>query len=220
MIFCGERNFHVLGVASLAAYQLFFEAGDELSAAQNEGLVLRGAAVELLVFAPAFVVQNDGVAVLSCSLHGDEAGVSLLHRLEFAFDVLFVEFLLGDLRLNALVILDDYFRSDSNGNGDFEALALFQLFFAESQVRSVDGLQSQFFQRLGITGSQAVIYRVFEEDAFSVSLLDDTAGRLALAESRHFDLASLFSICLIESSIEFLCSECHGKFGHIVLFAY
>ena len=219
VIFFGERHFHVLRVAGLAAYELFLETGDELSGTQDERLVLGGAAFELLLFAPAFIVQHDGVAVLCGSVHDDQARVSLLHRLQFAFDVLFVQFLLGHFDLNALVVLDDDFGSDGDGDGDFEALALLQLFFAEGKVRSVDRFQRQLVQRRGIAVRQTIVDRVFEEDAFAVSLFDDAAGSLALAEARHLDLASLGLICLIQGRVEFFRRKGHGEFCYVVFLA-
>ena len=128
--------------------------------------------------------------------------------------------MLRHFRLDTLVVLDDDLGSDGDGDGDFEALTLLQLFFAELQIRSVDGFETQLVQRCGITVRQTVVDRVLEEDAFSVSLFDHAAGSLALAETRHLDLAPLGLICLIQGRVEFLRRKGHGEFCYVVFLAY
>ena len=114
MILLREGHAYFPVLAGLDAYELILESGNELSGAELEGIVLGGAALELLFSYEALVVEYYGVSALCGFLGVDEAGVLLLNSFELLLYVL-----VGDL-----LVLDFRLRSDVYGHDGINGFAL------------------------------------------------------------------------------------------------
>ena len=137
--------------------------------------------------------------------------------LELCIDIRIGDGLLAVFDLNTLVVLDFDFRIDLNGDRCGEAFALFD--GGELNTGRINNLEFQFIYCCTVVRAQQIVDRIFSEHAFAVSLLDDAARRLALAESVNLELALVRLVNLDLGAFEFLSGEFHGEFGVVAFFA-
>ena len=97
MVACREGDEDVELLAALVAEDAFLEAGDHPAAAQLQGLVLGGAAVEGLAFQQALVVDVDDVALDGRTLVRHQLSGHGAAALQHSVDLL-----VGDFRGDAL----------------------------------------------------------------------------------------------------------------------
>ena len=127
MVVFGESDCYVFSFTLLNAYELCLKARDEGIGAENEGIIVCGAAFELFFAYEALVVQYYGVVELGGSFGLDDPGVALLESLELVVDFGAFELLDLSFSLEALVLLKLYFGRNVYCNGDLKAFTLLYL---------------------------------------------------------------------------------------------
>ena len=217
MVLSGEGQLDVLDVAGLHANNAILEAGDEGAGAQLQAVVLCGAACEGNIVLQADIVDDSGVAQLSCAVHGDQLGSTVHEDLQ-----LLVNSSLGDggqdlVCLQALVLLQGDFGA--NGDQSLEGEA----FLAQGQDLDLGG--SHVVQALlsdGCVASLGVdqLQSLFVEDACAVHALDDLTGSLALTEAGDVDAAAVLQVNLVQASLKLLSGNFHDEFDFVLFLVF
>ena len=217
MVGLGEGQLDVLHIAGSHAHNAILEAGDEGVGAQLQAVVLCGAACEGNVVLQADVVDDSGVAQLSCTIHSHQLGSTVHVHLQFL-----VHSFLGDsgqdlVCFQALVLLQSDFGT--NGNGCLEGEAL----LAQGQDLDLGG--SHVVQALlsdGCVASLGVdqLQCLFVEDACAVHALDDLTGSLALTETGDVDAAAVLHVNLVQASLKLLSGNFHNEFDFVLFLVF
>ena len=169
------------------ANDLLLKAGDKLTGADLKLEAVFLATVECLAVHEALKVDNNGIAVLNCSvLDSDKSAVSLLHGLELVVNVLvrdsldilfnFYTLIIGNLYLglsDALYLEGNACVLGKSGNVNLGSVN-------ESKLSLVDSAANDL-------GNHS-IYSIIIEAALAVEIFDHLTGSLALSESGNVDL--------------------------------
>ena len=169
------------------ANDLLLKAGDKLTGADLKLEAVFLAAIECLAVHEALKVDNNGIAVLNCSvLNGNESAVLFLHSLELLFNILigyslgrlfnFYTHIVGNFNLglgDALYLERNAVLLGKSGNVDLGSVN-------ESKLSLVDSAANDL-------GNHS-IYSIIIEAALAVEIFDHLTGSLALSESGNVDL--------------------------------
>ena len=222
MILLGEGDVNVLLIPGFQADQLIFKPGDELTGTDNEGVILRLAALKRNAVDRAVKVKYRGVARLDLALNGRNGRVALRHALNFTLHVLVGNNRLDILGRKALVCPKRHFRFNRY-LGDKDKAVLID--GRNVDIAGADRLGAGLFERRFIRFRIAYINRFLVEKALAVHLFDDLARRLALAEARNIDFRDVLVIRLFARCVKRRLVDCDLKrydalffFFHLVQF--
>ena len=212
VILLGEGDVQILLLADLHADHLILEAGDEGVAADDQGLILSGAALKGHAVHRAGIVQLHGVTGgHSAILHVHGTGGLLLILLDAGVHHVIGDNLLLHLDLQALVLAQLHVGAHEHLAGELQILALADLLHVH--LGTVHGLEALRLDGRGIHLGEDDVQSVVIEHAFAVHGLDQLAGGLALAEAGDVDTAAHLQICLIHGLVELLGRHDDGQLG-------
>ena len=225
MIGFGELDVQVPLLADLHAHHLLLEAGDEGVGADHQRLMLGGAAVELHAIDGTGVVQLGLVAVLQRAVgHVHHPGNALLLLLNAG-----IHFRVGHLadgagHVQILVLAQLDFRHHVHFAAELQILAGFH--GLHIHLGTGHGLEVVFFHGLIVGFGEQDIQSVLIKNALAEHILNQLAGRLALAEAGNVDLSAQLQIRLLqrvfklrrgrlEADLYFVAAELFYRMFHV-----
>ena len=191
LVVFGECDVHIKGLFGLFADHLVFKAGDEHAGAHPQAVILRFAAFKGGAVHKAFKVEHHGVVLLDFPVHRHQAGIAVRHAVQLFLHVFFRHRDAALFHRQALVIVDGNFRLDCHSGLKSEA---FGADLVHIDLGMVHRLDLGFFYSAVVGLGIAHVDGIFKENAFAVQLLDDLAGRFALAEAGHSHFAHVFAV--------------------------
>ena len=158
-------------------------------------MALALAALEALAVTITVEVDIDGVSVLRAPVHGQDAGIALLHRGQLLVDLLVFDLYSGFICGEALVFTQGHLGIQRHLIADGHRLIFVQMIIRDSGVpyRAVSGILAAGLERVQRQGVNGVLVK----HVAAVHALDDHAGGLALAEAGHHDPALGLQVCLV-----------------------
>ena len=215
MIILRESHVHVKLFLSLLTYYLIFKARDKRIGAQGQRMVLTLAALECLTVHKAFIIQNDLVTVLCCTVYYGHTRIFVTLFVDEFIHIRIGHFAVRFLNLHALVFTDLCFRIQSHFRRKYERLACFQCH--DVDLRTGYDLFFALIVCFLVSIRDRIIYSIAVKEIFSVHLLDDLTGYLALTEPRYIDLVLISSVCSFYEFIKLVLCHLNGQLRHIVL---
>ena len=211
MVIFRELDFYDFGLARLHADHLIFETGDERAAAENDCIILSGAAFELYAVNAAAEIDNALIAVFDSSV-ADRLPASCVF--EILFDLCF-DLFVGNF--GALLFkVDAGVRAQRNGRAQLNGRGVLKRAVAYSRnvdIGSVDREKIAFLVHdLAVSLRQNYIQRVFEKYADAVHVLNDLAGNLTFAEALDLELALVLFVSFGKSVLPLFLAYLYGKF--------
>ena len=185
VVACREGDEDVKLLAALVAEDAFLEAGDHPAAAQLQGLVLGGAAVERLAFQQALVVDVDDVALDGRTLVRHQLSGHGAAALQHSVDLLVGDFRGDALGLEAGGLGQAQLRLQGGGGSGHKALVLLH---ADQVVdRLVHSVEAVFCHRCVVQGRDVLVHQIVDgvvpEGVLAAVGLDLGAVSLALGKA-------------------------------------
>ena len=216
-IILGEGDIDVLLLAGGSAHQLILEAGDEGTGTQLQGILLGLAALESDAVLEALKVDDNGVAILGRTLHGDLTGSAGDQGLHLVVNVLGSDGHLSLGGLNALVLAQHGHRTQTDGSLEGKAI-LAQLLHIDRGI--THHVQTGLLDGLGQHNGIQVVDGILIEHVSAIHLLHQLAGGVALAEARQRDHTFILAINLFDSSVELLSAHLDGQNSSVLFFLF
>ena len=225
MIGFGELDVQVPLLADLHAHHLLLEAGDEGVGANDQRLMLGGAAVELHAVHSAGVIQLRLVAVLQPPVgHVHHPGNALLLLLNAGIHLRVGHLADGAGHVQLLVLAQLDFRHHVHFAAELQILAGFH--GLHIHLGTGHGLEVVFFHGLIVGFGEQDIQSVLIKNALAEHILNQLAGRLALAEAGNVDLSAQLQIRLLqrvfklrrgclEADLYFVAAELFYRMFHV-----
>ena len=180
-------------------------------AADDQGLSLRGTAVEGDAFTGPGVIQVHGIAVLNRAvIHVDRPAGFFLILGDAGVDSFILQRLLLHFDLKPLVLAQGNVRTHKDLQMELQLLAGTDL--VQGDFGLIHGMKVKFLHSRFIRFREQNLKCVIIEDAFPVQRLDHPPGRLASAEAGYIDAAPVFQECLLHGFIKLLGGNGKGQF--------
>src|SRR5436190_5256715 len=202
-----ELHLELALLPRLRAQQLVFEARDETTGAQLDGLAAPLAALERLAVDVARVVEDEEIAVLRRALDRLERSERVAQALQLRGHLLVVCLRLAPRRLDALVVAELGLRAHGDLDGERQRRALVGK-LAQVDLRMPDRRDVRAVHGLLVPIGNATLNGLAEQLLAADALEDDLGRHLALAEARNLHVATELGGCSVQ-----LALDCFG--GHL-----
>ena len=197
VILLGEGDVQVALLADGHAHHLLLEAGDEVARANDQRLMLGGAAGKRHAIHRAVIVQLGLVAVFQRAVgHIHAAGHALALLLNTGVHLIGGHLVHAAGHFHALVLTQLDFGEHKHLAGEGKILA--GLHFLHIQLRTAHGLEVVFLYSSHVRIGEEDFQRILIENAGTVHPLDQLARGLALTEAWHADLTAHFQVGLLD----------------------
>ena len=218
MILFGEGHVHFHVVSSLLSDELFLKGIDEGVGTDGQRVILALAAFKRFAVRKAFIIDHSHIAVFYRSVHRNHSGVVLSLLVQVCVNLFVGNRHVGLRHFHTLIGAKRNFRLQSHFCRKDEGLSGLNLRHVDLRG-GYDGLLT-FLKRLLVSVRDQRVRCILIEKAFSIHLLDHSAGHLALTETGNLDFSLVFLICLLNRGLKFLCGNLNRKNRHVLFLLF
>ena len=201
VVFGGEGYVYIHIRADFRADQLIFKAGDEAAAAQNQFLIIGGAAGELFFAHEARVIDVHLIIQLGGTAFDlYPAGGAVARALDFGLDIVLGHFVNGLYNAQILVCAQFNVGTNEHFYGELQFLAAAD--FLNVQFGTIHDLNVVLLQPRLIDFGEDRVESFLIEYFGAVMRLDYLHRRLASAEAGDVDLLHHLQVCLLDAFLK------------------